>query len=195
MQWNLNEWFWQLYVRSRKMLGNTLSAHNGWTPCILFLKNQIQMFSKPNSISKVKMEMSNKTPNNTYVTVFLRFSLILNHHVMMIEDTTCHPCHSQCYEPLVHILWALTLHSWWVGHWNLAIFLCATTICKVGLWIHMTVCPCTFSYHNFNIKHPILAAGVSLQVDVDYDGSPTLKTKLLLWTIALPSLHPEYFKL
>ena len=63
------------------------------------------MFSKPNSFSKVKMEMSNKTTNNTYVMVFLRFSLILNHHVMMIEDTTYSLC------PVIPVILSVMSHS------------------------------------------------------------------------------------
>ena len=62
------------------------------------------MFSKPNSFSKDKMEMSNKT-NNIICHGLQRFSSILNHHAMMIEDTTYSLC------PVVPVVLRVTSHS------------------------------------------------------------------------------------
>ena len=60
----------------------------------------------------------------------------------------------------------------------------------MSLYIHVP-----FPATTFSIKGLILAVTVSLWAEINCNRSPNLKTKLLLWTMALTCLCLEYFYL
>ena len=91
-------------------------------------------------------------------------------------------------EPPIHVP-----HTYKGNEWTDP--LSAATYCKgeyghMSLYIHVP-----FPATTFSIKGLILAVTVSLWAEINCNRSPNLKTKLLLWTMTLPFLHEEYFKI